>query len=333
MASRANEKASLELPTFPPNEYTVGWICALSIELAAVLPLLDQTHGPLNDQPKSDNNYYHLGTIGKHNVVITCLASCGLVNAATAANSMCATFTGLRFGLMVGIGGGIPSPECDIRLGDIVVSKPADQHGGVLQYDFGKQKVEGFYRTGSLNRPPSLLLGMLPTMQVKKSLRREIFEEIQGVFKEDEDCDEDWSYQGAANDNLFKTDAVHMDAAPTCAECISSGIGMVDRTPRKRVWPEIHYGNIASGNSVVTDPKMRDRLGKDEKVICVEMEAAGLMNDFPCLVIRGISDYADSHKNDKWHRYAAAVAAVYSKKLLQLITPIAVQKMESIKSE
>jgi nucleoside phosphorylase len=32
--------------------------------------------------------------------------------------------------------------------------------------------------------------------------------------------------------------------------------------------------------------------------VCIEMEAAGLMDWFPCLVIRGIYDYADLYKND-----------------------------------
>jgi hypothetical protein len=49
------------------------------------------------------------------------------------------------------------------------------------------------------------------------------------------------------------------------------------------------------------------------------MEAAGLMNNFPCIVIRGICDYADSHKNDRWQRYAAATAAAYAKELLAFV--------------
>ena len=51
------------------------------------------------------------------------------------------------------------------------------------------------------------------------------------------------------------------------------------------------------------------------------MEAAGLMNDFPCLVIWGICDYADSHKNKRWQNYAVATAAVYAKELLRA-TPV-----------
>jgi nucleoside phosphorylase len=46
------------------------------------------------------------------------------------------------------------------------------------------------------------------------------------------------------------------------------------------------------------------------------MEGAGIVNSFPCLVIRGICDYADSHKNKIWQKYAAAVAAAYAKLLL-----------------
>ena len=46
------------------------------------------------------------------------------------------------------------------------------------------------------------------------------------------------------------------------------------------------------------------------------MEAAGLMSNFPCLVIRGICDYADSEKNDVWHKYASATAAAFTKELL-----------------
>lgn len=52
------------------------------------------------------------------------------------------------------------------------------------------------------------------------------------------------------------------------------------------------------------------------------MEAAGLMDDFPCLVIRGICDYADAQKTDTWHAYSAIAAAAYAKELLEHITPL-----------
>jgi len=67
------------------------------------------------------------------------------------------------------------------------------------------------------------------------------------------------------------------------------------------------------------DAKRRDEISNDmgESVLCFETEAAGLMNDFPCLVIRGICDYSDSHKNKEWQRYAAAIAAAEAKELLR----------------
>ncbi|KUM57039.1 hypothetical protein ACN42_g10158 [Penicillium freii] len=83
----------------------------------------------------------------------------------------------------------------------------------------------------------------------------------------------------------------------------------------------VHYGLIASSNQVVKDSQLRDRLGRELDAYCVEMEAAGLMNNYPCLVIRGICDYADSHKNKEWQGYAATVAAAYAKEVLS-VTPV-----------
>ncbi|KAF2218619.1 nucleoside phosphorylase domain-containing protein [Elsinoe ampelina] len=80
--------------------------------------------------------------------------------------------------------------------------------------------------------------------------------------------------------------------------------------------PEAFYGMIASGNVVVKDGSTRDRLGQELGALCFEMEAAGLMQDFSCLVIRGICDYADRHKNKEWQDYASIVAAVFTKELL-----------------
>jgi nucleoside phosphorylase len=55
------------------------------------------------------------------------------------------------------------------------------------------------------------------------------------------------------------------------------------------------------------------------KCFCIEMEAAGLMNSFPCIVIRGICDYGDAHKNNMWQRYAAATAAAFAKEFLGFV--------------
>lgn len=87
--------------------------------------------------------------------------------------------------------------------------------------------------------------------------------------------------------------------------------------------PKIHYGTIASGNGLIKDGQGRDAIlewlnGNNKEIVCIcfEIEAAGSMNDFPCIVIRGVCDYADGRKNDKWPDYAAAVAAVFAKEML-----------------
>jgi hypothetical protein len=69
----------------------------------------------------------------------------------------------------------------------------------------------------------------------------------------------------------------------------------------------------------------RDRLGLE---LGTKSVAADLMNDFPCIVIRGIWDYADAHKNDVWQEYAAATAAAFAKELLSIVKPAEVNTLK-----
>jgi nucleoside phosphorylase len=143
------------------DDYTVGWVCALPVELAAAQEMLDEEHHDLErDLDDNDENLYALGSIGGHNVAIVCLPAGQIGNnpAATVATQMRATFKKIRFGLMVGIGGGVPSAEADVRLGDVVVSQPHGTFAGVVQYDMGKTTASGFKRTGALNSSPPILL-------------------------------------------------------------------------------------------------------------------------------------------------------------------------------
>lgn len=303
------------------DDYTVGWICALPLETAAAKLMLDEIHTPLPRLPM-DQNTYILGSIEEHNVVIAILPSgaYGNTSATSVAMQLLSSFRAIRIGLMVGIGGGVPSSNADIRLGDIVVSQPSDTFGGVVQYDLGKALSDGqFKRTGMLNRPPKVLLTALATLQAhhftEDSRVVEFASNIQvklaphkaRIFARptQEDC-------------LFQAEYDHV-VSNTCIDCDRSRL--FPRPQREHQEPVIHYGLIGSANQVVKDSRRRDQLARDFGVYCVEMEAAGLMNDFPCLVIRGICDYADSHKNEEWHGYAAAVAAAYAKELL-LVVPI-----------
>ncbi|KAN0102737.1 hypothetical protein V8E51_011050 [Hyaloscypha variabilis] len=305
------QDSAIRRPSLAPEEYSVGWICAIPTELTAAMAMLDTLHGPLESQPKDDGNNYTLGSIGGHNVVIACLPRYGTNDAAVAGISMQRTFSNLRFGVMVGIGGGIPSADNDIRLGDIAVSLPSGQAGGVIQHDMGKHEDGGFRRTGFLNGPPTLLLTAISKLRATRTLGREITNIVNGTFSEE--GDEEWRFPEKEKDVLFEDDDE------------LEGERIAQREQRKSQDPKCFYGNIGSGNSVIKSAKERHRLAKEEGIICVEMEAAGLMNFFNCIVIRGICDYADAHKHKKWQQYAAAVAAAYAKKLLCIISPQALK--------
>ncbi|KAM3533325.1 hypothetical protein MY4038_003445 [Beauveria bassiana] len=141
--------------------YVVGWICALETEYVAAQVFLDEKHAPPESVATNDNNDYTLGRIGKHNTVIAVLpgGEYGTAAAATVARDMLHSFTNVRIGLMVGIGGGAPNAKHDIRLGDVVVSVPQNGLGGVLQYDFGKEiQDQPFHVTRCLAPPPPVLL-------------------------------------------------------------------------------------------------------------------------------------------------------------------------------
>ena len=142
------------------ENYIIGWICAISTEYVAAKAFLDELHEPPEYLPTHDNNDYTLGRVGKHNIVIAVLpdGEYGTSSAASVAKDMLRSFPNVRIGLMVGIGGGAPSPKHDIRLGDIVVSAPRDGKGGVFQYDFGKTiQKQSFQPTGFLDQPPMIL--------------------------------------------------------------------------------------------------------------------------------------------------------------------------------
>jgi len=308
----------------PPliEEYSVGWVCALPKELAAAQAILDEKHGSITSQDVRDHNNYVLGRVHNHNVVIACLPAGvdGTNAASTVAANMLRTFTGLRFGLMVGIGGGIPNLEkdVDIRLGDVVISQPDKSHGGVVQYDKIKS-LEGGYVVlkGSLNKPPSLLLTALATLQAQHEVHgSQISAYLSYMLEQHPHMEETgYAFPGVEKDRLYCANCKPIGSS-ACDRCEG---GRVRRKERRNTKPLIHYGIIASGNQVVKDPAIRDELGAKYEAKCVEMEAAGLMDDFPCLVIRGICDYADAHKNDVWHRYAAATAVAYAKEFLSIV--------------
>jgi nucleoside phosphorylase len=302
------------------DDYTVGWICPLEVEQIAALEMLDEEHKRL-PQALSDHNVYNLGSIAGHNVVIAGLHQPGNNPAATVVTQMRMTFPNLRFGLLVGIGGGVPVKTDNgmIRLGDVVVSKPAGENSGAVQYDHGKAKAGQFERTGVLAPPPAVLLNAARDLAANRARSRKdpVEDNIKRIDTSIPTLRK-YKYPGAALDYLYKPGYIHLKPGVSCDECGCDPSQRVQRlTDDEEDEPYIvvHRGTIASGELVVKDAILRDQLAKEYRLLCFEMEAAGALADFPCIAVRGISDYCDSHKNDQWHGYAAAAAAAYARQL------------------
>jgi hypothetical protein len=144
-----------------------------------------------------------------------------------------------------------------------------------------------------------------------------LHERLEEILSNNEYMVEEYRCPGRQHDELFEASYSHPEGN-TCDRCDRSRL--VRRLPeRQDDKPKVHYGNIASGDEVMEDGPTRDRIAREEGILSFEMEAAGLMDTFPCVVIRGVCDYADSHKNKRWQPYAAMTAACYCKELLGMV--------------
>ncbi len=324
---------SASAPTAPDScrAYTVAWIAALSHERAAAEAMLDVKHKkPPADFRKnaSDPNTYTWGTVEGHHVVIAALpvGEYGTNATATIAQGLRSSLPHIRIGLLVGIGAGVPGEQLgrdgramlqqDIRLGDVAVSVPQSTSGGVVQVDLVKAKtISGkdiLERKGHLDSPPMAIRTALSKLQAEHELDdSRIPEFLEQAFQKHPKMKAKYAHPGMKAEQQQIEPKVDIYNAQDGREI----------TREARAIPEIHYGVIASSNTLEKSSSYRRevlaRLEEEHIApICFEMEAAGLMNSFPCLVIRGICDYADEHKNDDWQRYAAATAAAFAKELL-----------------
>lgn len=321
-----------------PQQYTVGWICTIPTESIAASCFLDETHERPDHVSINDNNDYTLGKMAGHNVVIAVLpdGQYGQSSATGAAKDMLNSFPNIRVGLMVGIAGGAPTVQNDIRLGDVVVSSPQDKTGGVYQYDYGKViQGQGFQQTGFLNQPSTLVRTTVNGLKTQYKIRgHKIDESIKAVLNKYPRLANDFSRPGEDRDCLYKADFVHpvgqKGGCDYCCGMLSERV--VERRARtqKEDNPAIHHGIIASGNWLMKDASIRDTFANEKGIMCFEMEAAGLMNHLPCLVIRGICNYSDSHKNKEWQGYAAMTAAAYAKDLLARMVPSRVEAEQKV---
>ncbi|CAI0649053.1 unnamed protein product [Colletotrichum noveboracense] len=302
-----------------PQAYTVGWICAVTAESVAAQAFLNEEHR---------------GCISSHNVVIPALpeGEYSTTSAATVAKDMLHSFPNVRIRLIVSIGGGAPSQKHNIRLGDIVVSKPGDGDGGVFQYDFSKTIQDcSFQETRFLNQPPALLRAALATLKATYEIKghhliKEVNKNLKKIKKRSK-----YKQPSPVSNRLYKSYIIHPSNSPNEYNIAYGNNTACLITQPKRDEeddnPTIHYSLIASGNQLMKDAHIQDKLAAERNVLCFEIEAASLMNHFPCLVIRGICDYSDSHKNKEWQGFAAIIAAAYARDLLHQIA------LSSVKAE
>ncbi|KAL5093224.1 hypothetical protein Trisim1_011029 [Trichoderma cf. simile WF8] len=306
------------------DSYTVGWICVLPLEVCAARALLDEEHEPLPPKEIDTNNYF-LGKMADHNVVIIFPGS----HSIRATAQIARTFPNIRFALMVGVGLGRPKlpnsdPRKDIRLGDVVVgAAPVNGVGGVLQYFVDNVAGEPSYKIKpGLNKPPLVLLKAINRLQLDHGFGKgKMWTDIDQVVNLGVPALEDAGYPGVEHDRLFNFEYQH-SSGEDCSSCDVTQIA--NRGARKTTRSVIHLGLIASGSSVMGrtirvhqyPPK-----SSEKGVTCFDWEVAGLIDTFPCLLIKGICDYADSHKNKIWQPYAAIASAAYAKDLLRVIHP------------
>ncbi|EGX48447.1 hypothetical protein AOL_s00080g76 [Orbilia oligospora ATCC 24927] len=318
------------------DDFLVGWICPLSTDLAAALAVLDEV---MLDLPfpkiRGDSNHYHYGRIHHHYIVIACLpaGAPGTASASWVSANMIRSFPNLArgIGMIVGVGGAAPNLRKgrDIRLGDIVVSKPEGRTNGLIQYDYGTAtEGGGFVMESHLVAPSTVLLSAVDFVGVRdpEAFARGIREKAQRIGSREARFKHPQS-----PDNLFEATHLHVQpkAGPnhlpnsdsgTCAQCDLTK--RVKRPERKSDVPHIHKGIIASGNQTMKDAVKRDKISAETGALCFEREAGSIKDDFRCLVVRGISNYADGHSNKSWVAYAALVAALFAKEILLVVPKI-----------
>ncbi|KAJ5116734.1 hypothetical protein N7456_001082 [Penicillium angulare] len=318
------------------DDFLVGWICTIPTEWVVARAFFDQEYALKVDQPKIKNSYA-LGRIGKHNVVISSLPSgeYGKSTVSRVAEETMYTFPNLRIALLVGIGGGVPSGMHDIRLGDIAVGSSLGHEGGVYQYNYRRAIRDGrdFQPTAVLEPPPSFIQKAVASLRTSyrseghnlENLIDEAFAKVPWMYKK-------YNRPAPVSDRLYRSNIVHRYPEELCdIRCGDDPSKLISRISRPEYNSQrIHHGVIASSTELMKDAILRDELIGRRDILCFETAASDLMPHFPCLVIRGICDYADSHANDEWHGYAAMVAAAYTKNLLYRIDPNMLAKQSTL---
>lgn len=331
-------------------------ICALPFEFDAVCDSLDEVWEEQDEKlgkAAGDSNYYTVGCMGNTPVVLLLLPGEGKVDAASAAASLRSSYNNLSTVFVVGTCGALPKllDEAEVLLGDVIISEFVVRYDFGSQYpDEFKPKRSIEDMLGRPNKGTRSLNAQLKTQRYRDKLEDNAFKLLQLLQEKMGETKHrgKYDYPGAAQDKLFDPKYRHKhqgaDVCDTCRACVSSAGLVCDRAleltcadlgcsndyliTRNRLREQeassmgtsglvIHTGGVGSADTVMKSGEVRDRISRRDKVIAFEKEGAGVWDELPsCIIIKGVSDYADSHKPKGWEKYAAATAASTTKALL-----------------
>ncbi|TKW55178.1 Kinesin light chain [Colletotrichum tanaceti] len=342
------------------EDFQIAVICALPLEYDAVVFACDEIWEEDRDllrNASGDYNTYKTGRIGSHNVVLLLLPGMGKVNAATAAASLRSSFTEIKLAILCGICGGVPGVGTDneVFLGDVIISK------SIVQYDLGRKYPDHFAPKDTvedvLGRPSQgvrSLVASFQTLHGRSDLQRRAGQALEQIQQRAAAEGHQNLYRRLAEpDRLFEPDYLHRHRDSTSCGCSESGACEKALTTscemlqcdHSRIMPRIHLttqafekqtlddtvpaqevrvlvGRLGSGDTVLKAGLDRDRIAREHDLLAFEMEGAGIWDVIPCVIVKAVCDYADSHKNKKWQRFAAATAASATKALLEHYTHV-----------
>ncbi|KAF5556294.1 MTA SAH nucleosidase [Fusarium napiforme] len=292
------------------GDFAVALVCALSLEFDAVCMVIDDFWDEDGDQfgkADGDRNTYVTGRIDKHNVVIVLLGK-GKVNSAAAATSLRTSYPNIGLTILVGVCGAVPSiRETDIRLGDVVISDT------IVRYDFGYQTDHEFVRKKTCygDVVPKEISNLLESLQTVLGKRRL----MKGSTAFIEELKETAARLGQ-HGRYERPEERIISASRSQPQSLALRGQEVDQNIDIQA-PTIHFGPMASGDTVMVSAQHRDRIAAAENIIAFEMEGAGIWQELPCIIVKGVSDFADCEKTKEWQDYAAAMAAATSKAILK----------------
>jgi internalin A len=299
---KSTESRSQELLT---TDITIGIITALPKEFAAMKAALEDCQEHHVPGPGAGRRYV-LGRMKsrddrEHRIALALLPKIGNNMAAARATQLLEHFSFVDAIIMVGIAGAVPSPqkpEEHVRLGDIVVSDIR----GIVQYDMVKLE-----EVRSSPIPPSAkLIEAVNLLQADEIAGQRPWDAHISAILEDLKL----KRPPPVADKLHATDEPEKQ------------LKHPKDPKRQKGRPRVFRGPIASANELLKRPDKRDALRDKFGVKAVEMEGSGIADatwnlDKGYLVVRGTCDYCDSHKNNDWQEYAAAVAAGYTRALIE----------------